>query len=133
VTDLLVTDTHALLLHLTGDRKGLGTQASLAFDRADRGEAPILVPVTALLEVLAAVGRGWVLLEDGATAWTARFRAHPGFEVAELSADIVQQAAELSFLPGEANRLIAATTLRHRGRLLTRDPAFARAGVDTVW
>lgn len=133
MADVLVADTPSLLLHLVGERKALGAAALRAFDRADRGEGVILVPVTVLLEVLAAAERGWVLLEAGPTAWTARLRAHPGFEVVELSAEVVHRAADLSFLPGEANRLVAATTLQHRGLLLSDDPAFARAGIDTVW
>lgn len=133
MADVLVTDTGALLLHLLGERRGLGAAALRAFDRADRGERVILVPVTALLEVLTAAERGWILLEDGPTSWTARLRAHPGFEVVDLNAEVVHRAAELSFLPGEANRLVAATVLQHRGRLLTRDAAFARAGIDTLW
>lgn len=133
MADVLVADTPALLHHLIGDRTSLGGTALRAFDAADRGEGRIVVPVTVLLDVLAAADRGWLLLEDGPTAWTARLRAHPGFEVVQLTAEVAHRAAELSFLPGEARRLVAATTLQHRGRLLTRDPAFARAGIDTVW
>ena len=133
MADTLVTDTHAFLLHLTGDRKGLGSRALRAFDHADRGEGVILVPVTSVQEVLDAEERGWVLLEDGPLAWTARLRAHPGFDIAELSAEVLHRAAELSFLPDRSTRLIAATVLQHRGFLLTRDPAFERAGVPSVW
>jgi PIN domain nuclease of toxin-antitoxin system len=131
--DTLVTDTHAFLLYLAGDRKGLGAKALRAYDHADRGEGAILVPVPTLLEVLIAAERGLVRLEDGPRAWTARLRAHPGFAVVELTAEVVQRAAELSWLPAGTDRLIAATALRHRAILITRRAEFGRAGLATLW
>ncbi len=131
--DALVTDTHAFLLHLTGDRKGMGAAALRAYDQADAGQAVIVVPVTALMEVLGAAERGRIRLEDGPVAWTTRLRAHPGFEVADLTADVVQRASEMPFLRQPADRLIAATALQHRAFLISGDPSFERAGVRTIW
>ena len=47
-----VTDTHALIHHVTDRKRRLGRRARTVFDRADRGLDIIIVPFTVLEEVL---------------------------------------------------------------------------------
>lgn len=128
-----VTDTHALLWHLTGARRKLGRRARAAFDRAEEGRSLVLVPVVVLFEVLDAWARGRLRLDGGFAVWTKRLRAHPGYEVVDLTADIVVRSSELLAVPERADRLIAATALERGGRLITRDPQLAGVGVPTMW
>ena len=49
---MYVTDTHALIHHVTDRKRRLGRRAGDIFDRADRGLDTIIVPFTVLEEVL---------------------------------------------------------------------------------
>lgn len=133
MSDLLVTDTHALLWHLTGAGRKLGRAARRCFERAETGRTVLLVPVTVLVEVLEGVGRGRLRPAGGFGAWVERLRAHPGYRVVDLTAETVLRAAELMAVPDRADRLIAATALEHGVPLITRDPALRDVGVETVW
>lgn len=132
--ELLVTDTHALLWHVVGPRTRLGRNARRAFERAEAGRAVVIVPVVVLVELLDGVARGRLSLDGGFAAWTARLRAHPGYDLADLSADIVVRSSELLSIPDRADRLIAATAAHLECPLVTRDPEIAKsAGVEVVW
>jgi predicted nucleic acid-binding protein len=49
--EIFVTDTHALLWYLTEDKQ-LGKKALKIFEKADKGEAEIIIPTTVLAEAL---------------------------------------------------------------------------------
>jgi PIN domain nuclease of toxin-antitoxin system len=49
---VFVTDTQALIHHVTGRKSRLGRRARVTFDRVDRGVETILVPFTVLEEVM---------------------------------------------------------------------------------
>ncbi|MDD5473089.1 MAG: hypothetical protein PHU34_02965 [Candidatus Methanoperedens sp.] len=51
MSDIFVTDTHALLWYLTDDEK-LGIRAREVFEKADTGEVDIVIPTTVLAEAL---------------------------------------------------------------------------------
>lgn len=133
MADRFATDTHALLWHLTGTRRKLGRHARRAFDRAEAARAVVLVPVIVLAEILDGFARGRLHLEGGFAAWTGRLRAHPGYGVVDLTADIVLRSSDLLSVPERADRLIAATALEHDVPLITRDPELKSAGPELVW
>ncbi len=133
MADRFATDTHALLWHLTGARRKLGRHARRAFDRAEAARVVVLVPVIVLAEILDGFARGRLQIAGGFAAWTARLRAHPGYEVAELTAEIVLRSSDLLAIPERSDRLIAATALEHDVPLITRDPELKSAGVEVVW
>jgi predicted nucleic acid-binding protein len=67
-----VTDTHALIHHLTGRKRRLGQRARRTFERVERGVDTILIPFTVLEEVmlLAEAGRFDFLCRSG--IWSSR-------------------------------------------------------------
>ena len=49
---MFVTDTHALIHHVTGRKRRLGRNARATFERSERGVDGILVPFTVLEEIM---------------------------------------------------------------------------------
>src|SRR5512147_2039325 len=49
---MFVTDTHALIHHITGRRKRLGRKARNIFDQIKRGRDTLLVPFSVLEEMM---------------------------------------------------------------------------------
>lgn len=133
MADRFVTDTHALLWHLSGAKRKLGRNARRAFDRAESGRSIILVPVMVLAEVLEGFAKERLHLDGSFAQWTARLRAHPGYEVADLTAEVILRSAELMSVPERTDRLIAATALELGVPLITRDPELRGVGVEVVW
>jgi len=46
------TDTHGLVYHLTGQKKKLGRRARAIFERTERGQDAVLIPFTAMEEIM---------------------------------------------------------------------------------
>lgn len=129
-----VTDTHALIWYAAGPQRKLGRHARALFERAERGQAMIYVPVLVLVELAEAIRRGVVRTDDGFSRWSEQLLASPHFVVADLTAGIVREAEGLYSIPERGDRLIAATASHLGCPLLTNDPAITRIpGVATLW
>jgi len=129
-----VTDAHALIWHALGRPRKLGRRARAAFERAERGEATIHVPVIVLVEIGEAVRRGGVRFEGGFSRWLRLLTASGRFVAADLSTAVVVEAQALYAIPERGDRLIAATAVALGCALITRDPACARIpALTTVW
>ena len=129
-----VTDTHALIWYSVGPSRRLGREARVLFERAERGQATIFVPVLVLVEMSEAIRRGTVRCEPGFSRWSAQLLASGGFVAADLTPEIVFEAERLYGIAERGDRLIAATAAALGYPLITADPGIARhAGVSTIW
>lgn len=129
-----VTDSQALIWYAMGPARKLGRKARTLFERAERRQAVIYVPVVVLVEVAEAIRRGSVRCEPGFARWTSRLLASGGFIAADLTTQIVLEAEGLCGIPERGDRLIAATAAFFACPLLTNDPEIARVtGLTTIW
>lgn len=134
MSQIAVTDTHALIWHVLGRGRRLGADARALFERADRGVAAVYVPVLVLVELLEANRRGAIRLDGGGEAWVQRLADSGAYFPVDLSTAIVVRAERLHAIPERGDRLIAATAAHLDYPLVTRDPAIAAAaGVRLLW
>jgi PIN domain nuclease of toxin-antitoxin system len=134
LSQIAVTDTHALIWHALGRGRRLGKAARGLFERADRGEAAVYVPVLVLVELLEANRRGTIRLPGGGEDWVRRLADSGAWFPVDLSVGIVLRAERLHSIPERGDRLIAATAAELDYPLVTRDPAIAAAaGVRLLW
>ena len=129
-----VTDTHALIWFALGPSRRLGRHARALFERAERRQATIFVPVLVLVELSEAIRRGTVRCDGGFSRWSGELLASGGFIAADLTKDAVFEAERLYGIPERGDRLIAATAAALGCPLITSDSHLTRhAGVTTIW
>lgn len=134
MSDLAVTDTHALIWASTGVVRKLGTRARKFFERVDAGQAALYVPTVAFVEMAEAVQAGRVQLAIPFTQWMQAVLDTKRYLAAELTVEIVSRAEALYAIPERNDRLIAATALVLGVPLITRDPKIAAViGEDHIW
>ena len=92
---LAVTDTHALIWAIDGNRKRLGKLARKMFDNADEAKCAIYIPVLALAELGEACHKDRVTLALPFEEWARAAFASGKYHVAELTAEIVYVAQRL--------------------------------------
>lgn len=130
-----VTDTHALIWHLTADAQ-LSAVCREIFEAADRGEGTIWIPAIVLVETVylaekarfpSALVTQMLNLVDPPSA---------GYTVAPLDAGVVRSLAAIdrSDVPDMPDRIVAATALKLGVPLLTRDRKIRLAlGPQAIW
>lgn len=128
---MIVLDTHAWIWWVAESR-GLSTVArrALAADRA------IGVPAINCLEVAVAVARGRLRLDRDVLAWLRTALAMPRVVLLPLVPEIAVAATELgASFPGDpGDRLIFATAVHHRARLVTKDGRLRKwDSARTLW
>lgn len=134
MTDLAVTDTHAIVWVAKGEWRRLGKAARRAFERADSGQGVIHVPALALVEVGEGLRSGRIQSGRSLASWTEALFSSPSYRVVALTAEIVLRAETLYAIPERGDRLIAATAAELDLPLITRDSEIARvAGVQAIW
>jgi PIN domain nuclease of toxin-antitoxin system len=131
---LAVTDTQALIWYASGTPRRLGRLARTMFERAERGQATIYVPVLVLVELAEAMRRGVVGCDEGFTRWSGRLFASSHYVAVDLTTAIVREAEGLYAIPERGDRLIAATAAHLGCALLTNDPVLSRVpALRTIW
>jgi PIN domain nuclease of toxin-antitoxin system len=134
MSDLAATDTHALVWYALDRPRKLGRAARRIFERTDRGQATIYVPVLVLVEIAEAARRGVVRFDDTFSRWVDRLLAPGRFLAAHLTLDIVLAAERFSAIPERGDRLIAATAAHLGCPLIAKDARLARIpGLRTIW
>src|SRR5687767_12740537 len=126
MTEIVVTDAHALMWYAQGQRKKLGSLARRVFEAADRGRCVVHVPTLVLVEILESARRGGFHMAGGVESWTTRLFSTRVFFPADLTTEIVLHAETLYAIPERTDRLIAATAAVMDHPLITRDPDIAR-------
>jgi PIN domain nuclease of toxin-antitoxin system len=131
---LAVTDTHALIWAIDGNRKRLGKRARKLFDNADEAKCAIFIPALVLAELGEACHRDRVTLALPFEEWARVAFASGKYHQDELTAEIVYIAQRLYAIAERGASLIAATAVALDLPLITRDPQIAAAaGVECVW
>ena len=133
-SELVVTDSHALIWYATKRHRKLGKKAKKHFARAEAGGGAVYVPTMALVEIAEASRRGVIELRGGFATWCDKLLSSPYFIALDLSLDVVLKAEELYAIEERGDRLIAATAVVFGLPLVTRDPSIAdAAGIEAVW
>ncbi len=133
MTELAVTDTHALVWWARGEKRRLGARARRVFERLAEGRAALYVPTLVLVELGDLAQRGILVLAGGPAAWSRGLFGTGRFFPAELTVDIVLRADGLRGIPERTDRLIAATAAQLGYPLITRDRRLRDAGVSVIW
>ncbi len=128
---MIVLDTHAWIWWVA-DPARLSSAAKRAIEKARvRGVCAISVWELAVL-----IERGRLVLDREVTDWVRDALALPGVELLPLTPEIALAAggAVLELHGDPADRMIAATALAHRARLVTKDERLRVVRtLDTVW
>jgi PIN domain nuclease of toxin-antitoxin system len=128
---VIVLDTHAWVWWAAGTQR-LPAPARHAIDGADR----LGVCAISLWEVAMLVAKRRLEFDRDPLVWLKQALALPRIELLPLSPEEAIDATRLPavFQGDPADRLIVATTIQHRARLVTRDARIRRfEGVTTVW
>ncbi len=134
MSELAVSDTHALVWYATGQFRRLGREALRTFERADAGQGAIYIPTISLAEVSELSHRGKIDLGTTFAAWEANLFASGNYFSADLTREVVIAAERLFAIAERPDRLIAATAEWLELPLITRDEEIgAAAGVEVIW
>jgi len=130
-----VTDTHALLWHLSDD-PALSTTARDTFRAADGGRAEIFIPSIVLVEVVYLTERQRIPAEQ--IDRIAGLPDLPGshYHLVPLDSQIIGAMRRIprNAVPDMPDRIIAATALFLGLPLLTRDERITQSGtIQCVW
>jgi PIN domain nuclease of toxin-antitoxin system len=116
---VIVLDSH-VLIWVDNDERKLGRQARKTIERAwPRGE--VAVAAISFWELALLQARGRIDLPAAADDWRASLLANGLIEL-PITGAIGVRAVELGGLPSDpVDRLVVATTLLHRGELMTAE------------
>jgi PIN domain nuclease of toxin-antitoxin system len=131
---VIVLDTHALVWW-AASAPGLSIRARRAIQSAARQRA-VIASAISIFEIATAVRRGRLALAVPLGQWLADLRLLPELRIEPMSAEIAHLAGTFDdVLPGDpADRIIAATAIQLRSRLVTADDRLRQARrIETVW
>ena len=129
-----VTDTHALIHHVTGREKRLGRRARSTYERVDRGVDTILVPFTVLEEVMLLSEAGKISLPLPFRDLVISLAQADNFDLGVNDAQLLIEAAALVSIRDPFDRLIVAQARIAGLPLITGDGRIHDSGlVRTVW
>ncbi len=130
-----VTDTHALIWHLTGDTR-LSPTANAAFTSADNGTAVIWIPGVVLVEVVYLVEK----LRFPASLITQMLDLvdppSDNYAIVPLDAGVIRalQTIDRDTVPDMPDRIVAASAQYLGLPLLSKDSNLARVpGISVIW
>jgi PIN domain nuclease of toxin-antitoxin system len=127
---MIVLDTHAWIWWASAPAR-LGRRGRAAIEAAGQ----VGVPAVCCFEVAAAVARGRLTLDRAPLDWLQQALALPGVELLPLTPAVAVKATQLGPFRGDpADRLIVASAVLERARLVTKDRNIRDAGVvETIW
>jgi PIN domain nuclease of toxin-antitoxin system len=129
-----VTDTHALIHHVTDRKRRLGRRARDVFDRADRGLDTIIVPFTVLEEVLLLSEIGRIHIPLPFREFVISLDKAENVDLAVNDTAVLLEAASFSTIRDPYDRMIIAQARVAGLPLITGDDKIHESGlVRTVW
>jgi PIN domain nuclease of toxin-antitoxin system len=129
-----VTDTHALIHHVTDRKRRLGRRARDVFDRADRGLDTIIVPFTVLEEVLLLSEIGRIHIPLPFREFVISLDKAENIDLAVNDTAVLLEAASFSTIIDPYDRMIIAQARVAGLPLITGDDKIHESGlVRTVW
>ena len=130
---MYVTDTHAFIWYTQAKRGRLGKHAKSLFERAEQGRVLIHIPSVVLWEVADRLADGTIHLNQRFDHWCRSLDSKPGFQIAALLWEDVNEARSLPF-EDPFDCLIAGTALRLGLPLITKDIAISDSQlIETIW
>jgi PIN domain nuclease of toxin-antitoxin system len=130
-----VTDTHALIWHLTEDDR-LPRACRKIFSDADRSEEQIWIPAIVLVEVIYLVEKSRVPSNLVERMLTTIDPPRFGYIVAALDVNVARALLHIprEISPDMPDRIIAATAMTVHAPLLTKDSKLRKVpGLITIW
>ena len=125
-----ITDTHSLVWYFTEDAR-LSKKAIKAFEGTIK-EGTVVVPAVVLAEIMYISKRGKIALSFEETLKT--IEEYENFDIAPLDINILKTADRIETEMEMHDKLIVATALYYKARLITRDEQIKKAGiVSVVW
>lgn len=129
-----VTDTHALIHHVTDRKRRLGRRARDIFDRADRGSDTIIVPFTVLEEVLLLSEVGKIRIPLPFRDFVISLDKADNFDLGVNDTALLLEAATFTTIRDPYDRMIIAQARVVGLPLITGDGKIQESGlVRTVW
>lgn len=127
-----VTDTHALIWHLTGDPR-LSAEARRVFQNTDQGRETVHIPCILLFELSYLFEKKKVGVNIGNVV--SLLRSSSNYRVEPMYVSVIQQSLSLSRadVPDPWDRLIAGTAIHLGFPLITRDQDLQSSGIKTLW
>jgi len=131
---MLTTDTHALVHHVSGQKRKLGRRARRVFERVERGLDTLLIPFTVLEEVMLLSEAGKIRLPLPFRDLVLSFMQADNFDLGVNDAQLLLEAAALTSIKDPYDRMIVAQARIAGLPLLTGDEEIHQSGlVRTVW
>jgi PIN domain nuclease of toxin-antitoxin system len=130
-----VTDTHALIWHLTEDER-LPLTCRTVFASADQSEVQIWIPAIVLVEAIYLAEKSRVPSSLVERMLDAVAPPRFGYMVAALDVNVARNLIQIprDVVPDMPDRIIAATALTLGAPLLTKDSKIrAVPGLTTIW
>ena len=128
-----MTDTHPLVFHAAGGR-GLSAKAAQFFDRCERREAILYVPVVVIWEcsLLARVAR--INLRRSVRAFFDELFSNPAYQPLDITTEQVFLADDTRFTRDPFDALICSAARTLALPLITRDGDIRGSGsVAVLW
>jgi PIN domain nuclease of toxin-antitoxin system len=131
---MFVTDTHALVHHVTGRRKRLGRRARNIFDRVKHGRDTLLVPFSVLEEVMLLSELGKIRIHLPFRDFVVSLGQADNFDVGINDTAVLLEAATFTSIRDPYDRMIIAQARVAGLPLITGDGKIQESGlVRTVW
>ena len=131
---MYVTDTHTLIHHVTDRKRRLGRKARDIFDRSDRGRDTIIVPFSALEEVLLLSEAGRIHIPLPFREFVISLDKAENVDLGVNDTAVLLEAATFTTIRDPFDRMIVAQARVAGVPLITGDDEIHESGlVRTVW
>lgn len=131
---MFVTDTHALIHHITGRRKRLGRKARNIFDQVKRGRDTLLIPFSVLEEMMFLSEAGKIRIPLPFRDLVVSLAQADNFDLGVNDTSVLLEAATFMSIRDPYDRLIMAQARVTGLPLITGDEKIQESGlVRTVW